>query len=299
MKTTQDNQGRRVAAVQVWGKGYRVTADSEEFQRYVPVQLTQSGGLEASLASLPWGRVLGPLYAMPERELAAQRCLLFDSSELIAFSFARTEDRHRRPSIVLTTACVQISWESKELGDVASRAVSLTHRLASAYAESFRGNPEMVGLQLRENMFLPSRVFDLAEESKDDGVDWETVLAAVKQWRGVAGVATPKMLLLGANVVLGTKYEAERAQQQFGADGYFDVREKEIRPLSSRLERWQQPALDTTPPLSPVPPVEVPPANPDLRPIAESLDRIERTLGHLVDIAREVVEFVTRDRRRR
>lgn len=291
-----DKNSYSVASVQVWGKGYRVSADSEEFQRYVPVVASEERGLESKLVHLPWGRILEPLYALTERELSLQRCLLFDASELMAVSFARTEDRHRRPSLVLVTATARIEWDDSNIGETAARTVTLANRLASAYAEAFLRNPESIGGQLKSNAFLPSRVFELSDEAPDSTVEWAQVLSAVRRWRGIFGVATARLLSVGGNVVLGTKFEAERAQAQFAVDGFFDVREKDIKPLSSRLSKWEQPIQVRVPePMT----GNAAPAGQDLRPIAEALDRIDRRLEKLVDIAVYFVELAFRGDKRR
>ncbi len=106
MDEEKDRTGS-VALVQVWGKGFRVTEDTEEFQRCVPSKSVEISLLEKKLATLVWGPILEPLYRMSEREVGAQRCVLFDATQLLAVSFSKSEDKHGRPSIVLTTACVE------------------------------------------------------------------------------------------------------------------------------------------------------------------------------------------------
>jgi len=96
--------------------------------------------------------------------------------------------------------------------------------------------------------------------------------------------------------VLGTNYEAERAGQQFNVDGFFDVRDKDIKPLSPRLTPWE-PAEVLQP--IPTPPSVGYPSVPDLRPVTESLDRIARTLDRLADVATQILEYAFRDKRKR
>jgi len=287
-----------VSAVQIWAKGYRSSEDSEEFQRYIPQQRDQLSVLEARIAGLSWGRILEPLYGLADRELSSQRCLLLEASELMAVSFSRTEDRHNRPSIVLVTASSPIHWDDTGLGDIAARTAALALRLSGSYALSLKGNPEFVGLQLRSNEFLPVRAFALADEAPDVAVEWVQVLRAVRQWRGIRGVSTPRLLSLGANVLLGTKFEAERAQGQQVVDGFYDVRERDIKPLSSRFVKWEQPQ-PAPPPLLPPTNAEVPALPVDVRPLAESLDRIERRLGQIQDILHEVSNYIFRGKRRK
>jgi hypothetical protein len=285
-----DANSRKSAAVQVWGKGFRATADSEEFQRYVPQRLSTTSDLEQQVEHVPWGRLLPQLYSLSERDLTGQRSVLLNASELMAFAFAHTEDRHRRPSIVMTTATVEIDWNDIELGETASRTVSLCSRLAKAYAETLRGNPENIGRQLRTDAFLPSRFFELSDEGRDDAFEWGPIVAAVKKWRGVVGIGTPKLLLLGVNVVLGTKFEAERSQQQFQIDGYYDLREKEIKPLTERLVPWSPPEVQ---PLSTTSAgvVSAPPLAEGTA-IAAPLHRIADALHRIADLGERVFEYI-------
>lgn len=228
---------------------------------------------------------------MTEREVISQRCLLFDPGQLMAMSFGKSEDKHGRPTIVLTSAAADIAWDSDTVGAVAAKCIGLSRRLSSAYSECFRQNGD-VARQLREGEFLPSRAFELDEEQADLSFEWSGVLAAVKRWRGVAGVATPRVAMAGANVLLGTRHEAERAQQQARIDGYFDLREKEITPLTSGITPWEPPkpaVVDVKPPPAPV---HQPGAD-------RSLDRIANALEALAAVARDIAHALGRDKRKK
>ncbi len=285
---------QNAAYVQVWGKGFRVTEDSEEFQRFVPLETPSPSSLEAKLQLIKWGKILEPLYSVPERELGNQLCLLFDTSGLLSISFALTEDRHQRPSLLLTSALTAIDWEGGNINDSAAKLTWLTSRLASAYAVTIRGNSDLIGKQLISNRFLPNRSFDLSEEEPNPTQDWNQIFSAVKRLRGVTGICTLRMLGLGANVLLGTKYEAERARQQFALDGYFDPRENEIRPLTDQLGPWAEKAVSPTP-SSPKEDI----SKLEYAPVVDALDRIERTMAKLADALFQLIELVGKDKRKK
>jgi hypothetical protein len=227
----------------------------------------------------------------------------------MSVSFAKTEDRHRRPSLVLTTCTVGIDWRDPQLGEIAARAVALSSRLATIYAETLRGNAELIGRQLKDNSFLSSRSFDLGEERPDQTVNWEHVISAVKKWKGITGTSTPRLLPLGANVVFGTKYEAERTKQQFPVDGFFDVRGRDIEPLTDRLNLWEPKPVPSVPPSQerPAYPMPIPPSqeqlayppSPELGLVAEYLKQLAHSVDRLVDVATEILERMTRDKRKR
>jgi len=299
------------ADIQLWGKGYRITADSEEFQRYLPKDPAELKGLDRKIQTISWGGLLELLYPLRDAEVAAQRCVLFDASDLLSVSFAKTEDRHRRPSLLLTTCIVGIDWRNPQLGEITARAVALSSRLATTYAETLRGNPENVSKQLRENCFLTSRSFDLGEEHPDQAAEWIQVFSAVKKWNGISGISTPRLLALGANVALGTKYEAERAKQQFQVDGFFDARDRDIKPLSDRLKLWEpkpQPAAPSSeeerPTHSPLPVAssQEKPAyqqSAELYWVAECLQQLTNSVDRLVNVATEILDRVTPEKRKK
>jgi hypothetical protein len=311
METITRNDSYPKADIQLWGKGYRISADSEEFQRYLPKDPTELKGLDRKTQTIPWASLLESLYPLREAEVAAQRCVLFDTSDLLSVSFAKTEDRHRRPSLVLTTCTVGIDWRNPQLGEIAARAIALSSRLATTYAETLKGNPENVGKQLRDNSFLTSRSFDLGEEHPDQAADWAHAISAVKKWNGIMGISTPRLLVLGANVVLGTKYEAERAKQQFQVDGFFDARDRDIKVLSDRLRLWEPEPQAANPPSeeerqthspSSVDPSQGKPAHqhsPELYWVAECLQRLTNSVDRLVDVAAEILERVTPEKRKK
>lgn len=299
------------ADIQLWGKGYRISADSEEFQRYLPKDPAELKGPDRKIQTMLWGSLLESLYPLREAEVAAQRCVLFDASDLLSVSFAKTEDRHRRPSLVLTTSIVGIDWRNPQLGEITARAVALSSRLATTYADTLRGNPENVGKQLRDNSFLTSRSFDLGEEQPDQTVEWDHVISAVKKWNGITGISTPRLLALGANVVMSTKYEAERAKQQFQVDGFFDARDGDIKTLSDRLKLWEpkpQPVgpsaeeeRPTSSPSAVTPSQEKPPyqQSPELYWVAECLQQLTNSVDRLVNVATEILERMIPEKRKR
>ena len=299
------------ADVQLWGKGYRISADSEELQRYLPKDTSELQGFERITQTLSWPSLLEALYPLRESEVASQRCILFDVSNLLSVSFAKTEDRHRRPSIVITTCVVGIDWRNPELGEITARAVALSSRLAATYAETLKGNPEVAGKQLRENSFLTSRSFDLGEEHPDKLVAWAHAISAVKKWNGITGISTQGLLPLGANVVLGTRYEAERARQHYQIDGYFDTRDRDIKVLSDRLKLWEPEPQSASSHPEDHRSIELPVAvsspqggssyqqSPELYWVAECLQKLTISVDRLVDVATEILVRATPDKRKK
>jgi hypothetical protein len=299
------------ADIQLWGKGYRISADSEEFQRYLPKDPAELKGLDRKIQTISWGSLLELLYPLRDAEVGAQRCVLFDVSDLLSVSFAKTEDRHRRPSLVLATCFVGIDWRNPRLGEITARAAALSYRLATTYAETLRGNPENVGKQLRENSFLTSRSFDLGEEHPDQTVEWAHAILAVKKWNGITGISTPRLLALGANVVLGTKYEAERAKQQIQVDGFFDARDHDIKTLSDRLKLWEpdpRPAapspkeerlVDSSGPVGPHLEKPAYQQSPELYWVAQCLQQLTNSVNGLADVVKEILDKMTPEKRKK
>lgn len=287
------------AAVQVWGKGFRVSIDSEEFQRLVPVRTSPEVPVERSLERVSWGPVLESLYGLTERELSLQRAVLIFDADMLAVAFARTEDRHGRPSMVMITTVTRIDWSDANLAGIVSRAVALSMRLAREYARALAGNPQPIATQLAAGSFLRDRWFDLTAEQEDIGTDWVRILGAVRKFRGISGVATSRLLGCGANVLLGTRHEAERlVQQGMVVDGFYDVRSRSILPLSSVLSPWapEPPPADTEPGPPPMaPPL---PEEGDTRRVLESLERIEQTLLVIADAVLRLLHLKT-DRRKK
>lgn len=276
------------AAVQVWTKGFRVTQDSEEFQRVVPLELNVDG-LERDLLTLPWGRSIEPLYGLTAKELSAQRAVLVAPEEVCAVCISRTEDKYGRPSVVVVTARTRIAWDDPGLGETVGRDVSLAARLANAYAEAFRLTPPNVDRQLRSGAFLSSRLFDLAAERATEGIDWDAVMRGVREWKGVRGVSTNRLLGLGANVVLGTRHEAEVASASNRIDGFYDVREKRIVPLGNALTPWHAPASTGGPPVAAALDTD---QTAQWAELSSTVTRMEGTLARLADAILELCRVV-------
>jgi hypothetical protein len=194
----------------------------------------------------------------------------------------------------MVSGATSLDWSSQTAGETLSRLAALTSRLSDEYARSFKKNPPSVAEQLRSGAFLSNRSFDLADESRDVAVNWHDVIAAMRRLRGVNGIATPRVAAVGGNVLLATRHEAERAQHEgLRVDGFYDVREKDIKPLSPNLTPWVAPQVAAEPPApSPSP-------RPELAAIATSLQHIDVTLERLVDLVGLLVQAVFRPDKRR
>jgi hypothetical protein len=280
--------------VTLWGKGYRVTQDSEEFQRWVPRKWTPVlNSLDARLDTfVGWAELLQPLYAASERDLALLRCVLFRSQEALCCSFATSEDRHKRPTVIVVSTSAPIDWEG-DVAHVVARTHALATRLVGAYANSVKGNPDRIGSQLKNGTFLTDNEFPIDRELPNAD-DWNDIVRAVKEWNGITGIASPKLVGLGANVVIGTQHEAELAQNK-GLDGYYDVRDRTIRPLTNKLTRWvPHPAQVATQvasiPGSPTPTIPASPGNPDLAAINQSLQELNRTVDRMAHGLFEIIQ---------
>lgn len=236
------------STIQVWGKGFRVSIDSEEFQRLVPRERGLNDPmLESYLDRIgTWGSFLEPLYRLTERELATQKCILFGEQESMSISVASTEDRHGRGSIVLVAVTTKIQWESDDLAGIIAQTQELSSRLAKTYSTTLLRAPEHVQQQLREGTFLTDRSFQIMKTASYDSL-WDDIIRGVKTWNGITGVATPSLCPIGANIVIGTKHESERlSANRLSIDGYFDSRERTIVPLSNRISPWPRPVIQST-----------------------------------------------------
>lgn len=302
-------RGAVKARVALWGKGYRVTQDSEEFQRWVPRKWTPTpNSLDARLDAFGgWAGLLQPLYAASERDLALLRCVLFRSEEALCCSFARSEDKHKRPTVIVVSTSAPIDWDG-DVAHVVARSHALATRLVGAYASTVKGNPDHVGSQLKNGTFLADNEFPIDGEAPNAD-DWNDIVRAVKEWSGITGVASPRLVGLGANVLIGTQHEAELAPTKAGIDGFYDVRDRAIRPLTNKLTRWvprpvpapAQPvaaaeALLPAPPAAPAP-------NPDLAAINQSLQELNRTMTRMTEgvfeYMRRMQELILGDPKRR
>lgn len=187
----------------------------------------------------------------------------------------------------MASTSARIEWDG-EVAHVVARLHALSARLVAAYAGTVKGSPEHVGQQLKSGTFLADNEF-LIDSEMPNSEDWADVIRAVKEWNGVTGVASQKLVALGANVVIGTRHEAGLAQSRAGIDGFYDVRDRAIRPLTKNLVRWvPRPVPDhaqSTP--TPVPPAVAPPGppppppNPDLAAINQNLQQINETLDRM------------------
>lgn len=261
-----------LAAVQAWAKGFRVSERSSEFQLIIPTDASELETSERALAILPWGEIVQPFYRLKPGALAREFALLLNGDVHAAtlVAAAHSEDKGGRTSIVVVAATIDVDWSNPNLGRQLATARSLCFRLATAYGAVLRGAKPELEKQLRERRFLRDRSFNLYSESPDTDVDWAHLVREIKRWKGVRGAATRNFLALGANVLYGTRDEAERSRAA-GLDGYFDVARGELTPLTPGLVLWPQPS-----PLLPEEPVaEAEPADP-LEAIQHQLDRMEQ-----------------------
>jgi hypothetical protein len=237
------------AAVSVWAKGFRVSRDSEEFQLVVPGGIKElDGAIERELArSSEWPRVLEALYMMDEERVSAQWALLLSKNEITAIRAAGSQDRQRRPSVTVVAATFTTSWNERDLSSSVSNVQSLAVQLSMDFSKAFQGAPEKVARQLRDGRFVSTRVFDIdaRDNRRDDRKSWDLIVQSIKRWNGITGIATPAMVSLGANIVFGTEHEARVLSGRTKVDGYCNVHDRAIVPLTSTITLW--PDVDRSP----------------------------------------------------
>jgi hypothetical protein len=281
-----------LGGVTVWAKGFRVSHDSDEFQRVVPLRAQDlSLGVERDLDSLQsWASVLEALYKLSEYELSSQRCLIVRPDEVAVVAAGASEDKHGRPTRVLVCVASKADWTSSTLAAIVASSSALAGRLAVSYAANFRRNPVDVLKQLQASTFVSDRQFEILFERAQETIDWPAVMNTVKAWRGIRGVSTSKLVGLGANIFIGTQHEADRAGVRL--DGVIDTKDWSLTPLNQNVTRWNDVTVRPTAPVVREEPDPSPESrtyerlesiDSSLRRIDDSLLRISQTFANIYD----------------
>lgn len=239
-----------VCRVQVWAKGFRITERSEEYQLIIPNVASSLEPEERRFATVEWGPILRDLYRI-EDDVCAKQFFLGLTTNSINFTIVRqSRDRNDRSSVIGFSSTTQINWESSNFTTLVSRSSHLSKRLAQKLAEPLRRAPDHIRHQLKEGTFLPNREFDLSEEPLDDEIDWGPICRQIQRWNGIQGIATPHLAGLGANVLVGTRQEAARADT---IAAIIDLASGELERITDDLRLWGPPST------APIPvPVEPP-----------------------------------------
>ena len=278
--------GRALANIDLWGKGHRVTRGSGEFQRLAPLkQSATSSSLEMSMDRFEqWPSVLDSLHKAVPSSLSEQYCVLVTEHEVAVVVPHASRDAHERPSVIVVVAYVPIDWRlHAELVARIGRARSLCVRLGKEVAMALSGRNEDVSTRLRAGTFLPAEGHELSVERAPDQAFWEELMGGVARFRGITGVATPRMFALGANVIVGTRAEGQRA----AADGFFDPRSLQLVSLGARLHTWQSESAKTSG--TPAAPQNLDPdVATHLLELRDKLERVEATVEQVATSLDEV-----------
>lgn len=227
----------------LFGKGFRVSRSSEEFQRLVPANTKDlSNPLFVELNDgVNWAAVCAPLYEMNDIQLGKERCLLISDTHIVCVSVALGRDAHGRPAPVVVAVSADAIWTpAGHVESTIEAGFALSSRLAPAYAESLAGAPSEVASQLVAGNFVPNGSMNAPSVAETS--EWTTIVRSARNWKGVTGVATVALVGLGANVVLGTEFEAQKAQS--GGDkvaGRFVRSTGQIQPMGIGLRPWMVP----------------------------------------------------------
>lgn len=269
------------ANILVMAKGFRVSEPTEEFQRVIPRATDELSAIESRVAGFKhWPSILEDLYRLNSSALLSERMILTTADQVAVVSVALSEDKYNRPSPIVVCASAPISWYGEAAELTAAKCSSLTVRLAAIYARLFAGAPERVREQLRDGSFITERSYSLADEYVDEDV--ESIIAAVRKWKGVTGVSTAILAPLGANIIWGTRHEAALAATdlQHPIAGYFDVRLRGIVALTSAITPWVPTIAD----------VGSPPRGEEL---ANRIERIEERLEAMDGILHRIAAGVS------
>lgn len=281
------------STIMAMAKGFRVTEDSEEFQLvWPPAEDDLTYDVERSLTRADWPGVLRALYKLDADHLATLRCVLLSKHWTTAVAVASSRDKYRRPSIVAVAVTEPIEWSTPTVSTVVARSQTAAHQVARELAMRFHGSPKGVAAELRQGN-LPIAGAPL-EPSGSEAFFWEDAIASARLWKGIAGLASPPLMALGANILIGTRHEAVRTAGVSGTvtDGFFDEVSGSITPLTDRLIRWphswepEQSKAISSPKVS----LETGTDDP-LRGIDESLRGIDRSVKTVADATVELLQL--------
>ncbi len=202
-------------------------SQSEEFRLVLPEEPT--GSICSRLSRIDWADHLAPLYERTAEDLSRQYGVLLSEDEFGVFCVAPTNDRYGRRSVVMVGLV-----SDRDVGSaVELAATSLErvrrgiHDVASAIPKDSRPLLEKVASQVET-----SPVPELPESETSS-----SLLRVLLETRSYSGAATPLMLGLGADVVVGTSYEAIDAERKGRPIlAYFDVRKDVLVPLRPTSE---------------------------------------------------------------
>ena len=205
----------------VMAKGLGRGAGSDEFRVVLPEKPV--GEIASRLrAEKDWGQLLSPLYERTAEDLSRQYAILLSVTEFGAFSVAPTRDAFGRRSVII-------------LGLVGDRGREHEASLAAeALAQVRRGIPEVARAapyeprpKLKEVAARVAR----REVSPSPSLESDSFLELMST-AGCQGAATPLMLGLGADVVVGTAHEAASAVSSGRSlRAFLDVRSGRLRSL--------------------------------------------------------------------
>lgn len=213
------------AVICIWAKGFRVTERSEEFQLVVPHDSKELGPFEHEFSEDEWGVALTELYRADSSTWSAQFHVALGNQTVGVTRVAQSADKHGRPSAV----AVRVLAESTQ---GLAKPASLALQLASTYAETLRGAPRAIGIQLKDNRFLEDRTFDLNSVAGDTSVDWEPIETQLRLHTGISTIATSLLASLGANLLIGRIPELRTYPD---IDGIFDPTAGELLRLSDKI----------------------------------------------------------------
>lgn len=225
------------ALVQVWGKGFRVSQHTEEFQLLVPADAERLEEHELRVDPTKWGSVLKALYRLDESIFERQFFIQLSAGSVGFLAVGPTRDRNGRLSAIAVASSSPLDWGDHDLAQRIARLASLSRRILRQAQSDLDGAPEGMRSTLRDGTYLGERLFPLGAEDADLSIDWQAVAHEVSRWKGIAALSTPYLAGLGANVLVGTRHEGERLAR---IAGVIEPPAWKMVPLGPGIELWPQ-----------------------------------------------------------
>lgn len=231
-------------------KGFAVTRISEEFQVVVPRNIGDiKQGFEAELtASKEWPGLLADFYRMAPSIALQNKCVLIKPGEICSISVCPTIDKFQRPNVIVVVIACDVDWNVDNMGSTAAHCQAIGARLCGHLAELMRSDAGLVDQQLRAGTLFTSRHISRAEAGEDFNSEWDSIFAEIRRWNGIRGLATRKLIKLGANIVLGTESEAQGLLAEGASvDAFLDPRKPSISPITQRIVPFVPPTPESVP----------------------------------------------------
>ncbi|WP_230458120.1 hypothetical protein [Leptospira santarosai] len=222
----------------VFAKGFEITKNHREFQLIVPnIVPNHLSELENYILNiLDWPNVIDSFFESNRNEKDSDYFLIKNEAQGAIVCISPSLDHLKRKSVIVIASFFPIDLVITDPDLPLAKIQNLGFRLLEEFGSTFIKNREIVERQLSKGSFLSTTIYSYSSEQIKNVKVWNSITEAIRNYKGIIGIAPTFAIKYCGNVLLGSKDDSMNPNFANKIDGYISPITNEFTIIRNNIE---------------------------------------------------------------